>query len=360
MHPILTRATRVALYLVVCLEAAVLLAAFLRLIEPRPWAHALAFAVPSMLLYGFVVLSAWWVCRSYPLTGGRAARSIATQVGAALLASTAWTIFGSGLATVLRNHAGIGPSTEGLRHDLIVIFAFGVALYLLSAVVHYLGLAFQTSHAAERRALESQVGAREAELRALRAQLSPHFLFNSLNSINALVGNDPEGARRMCEKLGDFLRRTLALGARDAVTVAEELALVDGYLDIEQVRFGDRLRVERAIDPGAAGCNVPPLLLQPLVENAVKHGIQGCLEGGVVRLEARRDLDRLTLAVENPVDPEAPSRTGGGVGLVNVRRRLEIFGAREAQIVAGRTGASFRVTLTLPAREATSEESGNG
>src|SRR3989442_11676468 len=105
-------------------------------------------------------------------------------------------------------------------------------------------LALEASHAAERHALESQLSPREAELRALRAQLNPHFLFNSLNSINALVGADPEAARRMCERLGDFLRRTLALGARDAVTLGEELALVDRYLDIEQVRFGSRLRVE--------------------------------------------------------------------------------------------------------------------
>ena len=121
----------------------------------------------------------------------------------------------------------------------------------------------------------------------MRAQLNPHFLFNSLNSINALVGGDPEGARRMCEGLGDFLRRTLQLGAREAVTLGDELALVDRYLAIEQVRFGDRLAVERAIDADALACLLPPLLLQPLVENAIKHGVAERIEGGTVRIAAR-------------------------------------------------------------------------
>ena len=197
--------------------------------------------------------------------------------------------------------------------------------------------------------LETEVTAREAELRALRAQLNPHFLFNSLNSINALVGSDPEAARRMCEGLGDFLRRTLALGSRDAVSLGEELALVERYLGIEQVRFGERLRVERAVDPDAAACQVPPLLLQPLVENAIKHGIQDCLDGGAIRIEARREGGLLRVVVENPVDDEAPSRRGEGVGLENVRRRLEVFGARDAHLNSVRAGSRFRVTLTLPA-----------
>src|SRR5262249_19044525 len=154
----------------------------------------------------------------------------------------------------------------------------------------------------ERRILETQVTAREAELRALRAQLNPHFLFNSLNSINALVGADPEGARRMCAGLGDFLRRTLALGARASVTRDEDLALVRRYLGREQVRFGERLQVEESVTGEARECRVPPLLLQPLVENAIKHGIQDRLDGGTIRVEARRDGALLRVVVENPVD----------------------------------------------------------
>ena len=358
MHPLLARGTRLALYAAAWLAAGALLAAGVHALAPQPWPDAFAFALPLALVYGFVALSAWWVCRAHPLAEGL--RAVGAQLVAAGQAAIAWAAAGGMLGLALERGPHLGPDRAGLLRELAALLATGVPLYLLSAVVHYLLLAFEASHAAEKRALESQVGAREAELRALRAQLNPHFLFNSLNSINALVGADPEGARRMCERLGDFLRRTLALGARDAVTLGEELALVDRYLDIEQVRFGERLRVERAFDPAAAGCQVPPLLLQPLVENAIKHGIQGCVAGGRVRIETARAGARLRLRVENPVDPDAPARRGEGVGLANVRRRLEVFGARDARLEAARDGDRFTVTLELPAVDGAGGEAARG
>ncbi len=199
--------------------------------------------------------------------------------------------------------------------------------------------------------LESQVTARDAELRALRAQLNPHFLFNSLNSISALTGPDPEAARTMCQLLGDFLRTSLTLGARERVAFAEELALAERYLAIEQVRFGARLAVEKAVEPAAARCLVPPLLIQPLIENAVKHGVADRVEGGTVRIEARRSGDRLEIAVENPRDPEAPPRRGGGLGLENVRQRLAALDPRGTRVDVFRAAERFRVVLTLPVVE---------
>jgi len=348
MHPLLARPARLLLVVATAAGSGLLLAALLRLIEPRPWASAIAFAVPMQVVFAFVSLGAWWTCRRHPLAQG-ATRVATGLVGDALQASAIWMAAGALWAVVLERLAPSGLSRPSLLRDLGVLFMAGIPLYVMSAVGHYLYLAFEASHAAERRVLETEVSAREAELRALRAQLNPHFLFNSLNSINALVGTDPEGARRMCEGLGDFLRRTLALGARDAVTLAEELGLVERYLGIEQVRFGDRLRVERDVHPEAAACRVPPLLLQPLVENAIKHGIQDCVDGGTIRIEASRVGDRLRVAVENPVEPGAPDRRGEGVGLENVRRRLAVFGARDADLRSMREGDRFRVTLTLPA-----------
>jgi len=346
MHPLFARGQRIALYAGASAVAGVLLAAALLVITPRPWVAALAFAVPMSLAYGFMILSSWWVCRANPLRRGWP--SITAQLAASLQASALWTGGAALVAVILLRAAHLGPDRPGILKDLAALFVIGVPVYLLSSVVHYMLLALEDSHAAERRALESQVGAREAELRALRAQLNPHFLFNSLNSINALVGADPEGARRMCERLGDFLRRTLALGAREAVPLREELALVDRYLDIEQVRFGERLRVERAVDPALLDCTVPPLLLQPLVENAIKHGVQNVLEGGAVSLGASREGETLVLTVENPIAADAPARAGEGVGLENVRRRLAAFGARAARLTAGRIEDRYRVKLELP------------
>lgn len=358
MHPLLTRRVWLGPYVLAWLLAGLLLAEFLRLIGPLPVSHAHAFAVPAMLVCGFVVLSAWWACRRYPLVSTPPLKVLSGQIGVALQASAVWAV-GSLLWELVLVRLG---SSVVMRADILrnfgVLFLIGIPLYLLSAVVHYLVLAFEAAHEAERRVLESQVSTREAEVRALRAQLNPHFLFNSLNSINSLVGSDPEGARRMCEGLGDFLRRTLALAARDSVALSEELALVERYLAIEKVRFGERLGIERRVDESALGCRVPPLLLQPLVENAVKHGIAPERLGGDLLIEARlepadtRSTLVLTVRDSGSGASDAALRRGRevGVGLRNIERRLAAKYGDQAELsIRSAPGGGTIAVLRLPA-----------
>jgi LytS/YehU family sensor histidine kinase len=196
--------------------------------------------------------------------------------------------------------------------------------------------------------------AQDAELRMLRAQVDPHFLFNSLNSISALTSIDPAGARDMTVQLAEFFRLTLSLRADSMVTLARELQLVRHFVAIEQVRFGDRLRFEAAIDPAAAACLLPPLLLQPLVENAVKHGIGQMVDPGLVRIEASRAGSLLRIRVDNDVDPDSAGAgtndaRGTGLGLPNVRQRLATACGHEASARWARRDNRFIVELTLPA-----------
>src|SRR5207245_3163937 len=193
-------------------------------------------------------------------------------------------------------------------------FGAGYLLYLLSVASQYVILSLEASQEAEARALETSVLARQAELKALKAQINPHFLFNSLNSISALTSIDPARARDMCVLLGDFLRLTLGLGEKATVRLSEELELLQKYMAIEMVRFGARLKVHEEIQEESKVCLLPPLLLQPLVENAVKHGIASLPEGGEIRLAAERQNGRLAIVVENSWDPEAPPRRYGGMG----------------------------------------------
>jgi len=351
VHPLLASRRRIVLYLGLWLGVATLLVWVLVVTGPRPVGHAAAFAGPLALVYAFACLSALWVCRAQPMGKGDPWRKALVLAGSALQSAAVWTALGAGWGALL--HArGIGPDWDGRVRDLGILFVSGVVLYAQSIVAHYLVLAFEASRAVERRLLESEVAAREAELKALRAQLHPHFLFNSLNSINALVGSDPEAARRMTQLLGDFLRSSLALGARARVPLSEELALAEGYLAVEQVRFGPRLGVSREVDPACDGCAVPPLLVQPLIENAVKHGIAGRVEGGTVRIAARRHDGWLQIEVENPFDEEAPPGRGQGLGLENVRRRLATLDPEGAGLTVRREAGTFHVTLRLPAREA--------
>jgi two-component system, LytTR family, sensor histidine kinase AlgZ len=225
-------------------------------------------------------------------------------------------------------------------------------LYLLSLAISYLLGSFEETRRIERRALRVQVLAREAELRSLRAQIDPHFLFNSLHSISALTTADPPAARKMCVVLAEFLRESLALEGEDRITVARELKLAERFLAVERVRFGDRLDMSIAAEPAAEGCLIPPLLLQPLVENAVTHGVAHQLEGGTIRIAASRTPKTLSILIENPCDPDRPRGTGVGVGLANVRARLRALHGTEAAVHATEQKGVWRVELSLPATTA--------
>jgi two-component system sensor histidine kinase AlgZ len=228
----------------------------------------------------------------------------------------------------------------------------GVLLYFIIVGFFYVLIALEASRTAEARVLETSVLARDAELKALKAQVNPHFLFNSLNSISALTSIDAGRAREMCILLADFLRMTLGLGERAAVPLREELELLKRYLAIEKVRFGTRLAVEQEVDAQSEACLVPPLILQPLVENAIVHGIANLPQGGTIRLRARVSESFLQISIENSFDQEAATSRKGGLGLKNVRQRIEARYAQQGSVRATPEEDSFRVDLAIPAETA--------
>jgi two-component system sensor histidine kinase AlgZ len=162
------------------------------------------------------------------------------------------------------------------------------------------------------------------------------------------VGSRPAEARRVCQPLAELLRKSLAAGNRESVPLSEDIALARSYLSVEQVRFGERLAVSTRVDPNAEAWRVPPLLLQPLVENAVTHGTSSRLEGGTVTVEAGLQNGRLLLIVENPRDPDSAARPGTGLGLDSVRRRLDAVYGRDAEMSVQKSDSTFRVELRLP------------
>jgi hypothetical protein len=347
MHPLLARGERLALYLALWVIAGALLAALLAGEGGLDARSASAIAFPLTIAYAFVGLSAWYVARSTPLASSGLVRLVATALGAAFISSAAWLAAARVWSSVVSRWWGIAVP---FRDVAAIVFGFGLLLYLLSVAVSYIVVAFEHARAAERRELQAQVLSREAELRSLRAQIDPHFLFNSLHSISALTTLDPAAARRMTVLLGDFLRESLSLGAAERIPLARELALAEKYLEVERVRLGDRLRIR--LSPGEAGsCLVPPLLLQPLVENAVTHGIAHTLEGGEVAITASASPVTLTVVVENPADADRPKKTGTGLGLSNVRGRLRALYGNEASLQATEVEGRWRVEVRMPVVE---------
>lgn len=349
MHPILTRTSRLALYLALWGLIGASLGALLAETSALDLAEALALAVPLAIVYGFVCLATWYLCRALPLSMGAIGSLVAAHVAAAAASSALWVALAVGGSRALDLvMPGVSARFAG---GAMLVFTVGVLLALLATAGHYLVIALERSREAETRGLSLKVLAREAELKALRAQIDPHFLFNSLNSISALTAVDPAGARRMCVLLGDFLRSSLKVGAMDRIPLADEVSLAERFLAIEQVRFGKRLTADVAIEPDAATCLVPPLLLQPLIENAVRHGLAGLIEGGTITVRAGRHDGRLIVAVENPCDPDRPVLRGDGLGLANVRSRLATEFGSDARFDAQERGGSFRVELSIPAIE---------
>ncbi len=201
----------------------------------------------------------------------------------------------------------------------------------------------------EKRKAEAEKLAREAELYNLRQQLQPHFLFNSLNSINALIGFRPEQARQMIHQLSDFLRGTLRKEDQQQVTLTEELDHLNLYLEIEKVRFGHRLQTEISCDDNCGSAILPSMMLQPLVENAIKFGLYDTTENVVVSIRGEMEGNYLQIMVQNPYDPATSRpRQGTGFGLSGVQRRLYLLFARNDLMETHANDNIFTTIIKIP------------
>ncbi len=351
MHPVLANRRLLALYLAAWLPLGGLLAAAFVEHAAFPWRDALIVALPLALVHAFVSLATWYLCRALPLRREHVLRLFVAHAGAAAVSSALWLQLGRGWIALLQPLPVFHDGAAEVAKSPFLFFV-GMLVFLFAVAVHYLIVAFEASRQAERTRLELAVLARDAELRALRTQIDPHFLFNSLNSISALVSADPAKARQMCVLLSELLRSSLRLGTLETVSLREEVSLVEQYLAIEKLRFGARLRTEIVVEPGLETQRLPPLLLQPLVENCITHGIANLLDGGNVRVEARANGAFLHVQVENSYDPATPRRSGAGMGIENVRKRLHLGYGGRASLAVREAGERFRVEVTLPLGDA--------
>lgn len=312
-----------------------------------------AFLLAAMLsgMAQVSAFSAAFSCRTAPLARTPVWRLLLTHLATAALLTFFWVKVGGVIAGSFDSFEDWKGVRALYAQKSGLLYGSGIFYYLLSVAFNYALIEQTASREAQKRALEYSLRARDAELSALKAQINPHFLYNSLNSISALTSIDPGRAREMCVLLADFLRMTLGLGEKPLIPLQAELELLDKYCAIERVRFGERLKIEEKVEDEARVCLLPPLLLQPLVENAVVHGIAQLPEGGKVRLSATQSNGRVNVVVENSWDPEAGPSRKNGVGLKNVHRRLEARYGKEAYMEAKAEDDIFRVTMGFPAEK---------
>ena len=315
---------------------------------------------PPSLLYG-LVLWGWWGCIGSALWSGGFRRpgvfgftpgalAIYLVLGCALGVTHLLLLGSTGfLGGGWRGHV----SVYQVWMNLMTVNRFGMEILIYGFVLGMIGI-MQFQMRAQRdamKALELQKQLSEAQLRALQMQLEPHFLFNTLNAITTLVElGRPQQAVEMLEHLNTILKSTLKRTTPEKVPLSEELEVVENYLAIEQVRFADRLRIEIKVEPAALDSLVPCFLLQPIVENAIRHGIAHCESDGVVEATARRDGNLLRLQVRDTgAGRNGRAKPGNGIGLKNTRERLAHF-YQDGYVMKAEPLAAggFEVDLSIP------------
>lgn len=313
-------------------------------------------SMAAMLLVPITIWLAW----NLPVRRGNWAHRLPLHLAASALVGCTQTLIMWGSRTAFWSLAGWGRYDYGdMGYRFLMeyhkqLLGYWV-VYFVTRVVAYA----KENRERELRAKDLERQLAEARLSALKSQLNPHFLFNTLNMISSLVRDEPQRADRMIALLSDFLRKTLEQPERQEVSLEEELTFLEAYVAIMKARFEEKLEVEMAADPGAGRALIPHLLLQPLVENAVKH-TTGSAGSGWVRVGASREGGRLRLTVED----NGPGLTGGappaegGVGLANVSRRLAaLYGEDQTFQLENRPEGGLRAEVTLPYREAKARES---
>lgn len=303
----------------------------------------------SLLL--FLCLPSFYIAKRLPWRGASASHAMGAQLGAQLgglvTALTLWWFIGGAIALLLEAATG-AHATLWYRPLARFHLGMGALLYCTWLGWHWLYLDATGEAGAEEQHLQQQLLVSEVELQAIKASLHPHFLYNGLNLLANVALVAPEKVRVLCVQMAEFLRYSLRFGEKPQTTLAEELAHVNNYLNIERERCGERLQVHWEISDEARSVRVFPLLLFPLVENAVKHGIGSSIEPGFVMIQAKLSDHWLWLAVHNNLDPDGRPPHGTGQGLRALAKRLHSHYGAQSRLTTRKLANEFQVTVQLP------------
>lgn len=310
-----------------------------------PIQHATVDASASTVIFAVLGLLVWPLT-IYNRPGKSDAWSVvSSQIIGATLVVGIW-IFTT--TYIINFFAGMYPAKVFKTYITTEQIAFGISYYVVLFGACYFILIFRENM--EKKLNEERMKrlVRESELNALKAQINPHFLFNSLNSVNYLIGYDPDRASNMLAKLSDYLRYSLRKGDDGLVSFCDELENCKKFLDMEQLRFGEKMILDEDIDENACDVKVPLMMLQPLYENAIKHGVYESLEPVQIKTIAEFRDNMFYIEICNTFDPEAVPRKGEGVGLRNVSDRLELVFNEKGLLKTVKGKNTFKAIINIP------------
>jgi signal transduction histidine kinase len=317
------------------------------------WRQAVSYALGDWYVFAVLSIPVVWLARRFDFESGNRRRSFAVHLPASLLFSLAYMV----LRALVGRWQSEASFSEAFQPLLVKTWHFNLLIYWVIVAVSFAFNYYRKYRERELRAVELEKQLAQAKLQALQMQLNPHFLFNTLHSISSLMHQDTEAADRMMVRLSDLLRAALESSDTQEVALRDELEILQRYLDIEQIRFGSRLTVKLDIAPDTLDARVPNLILQPLVENAIRHGIEPHAQPGRIGLRAQRVNDSLTLEVcDNGGGLRNDEPAKEGVGLSNTRVRLRtLYGEAHGFELCDAPGGGLLVRLTIPFRTADPE-----
>jgi two-component system, LytTR family, sensor kinase len=315
--------------------------------------QGLNIAVTESLTFTIILtgigLSLWYPARYISIENTKLSRVLFSHLFAALITTIIWLLIGyfimTGIFSFGDNYEAFFYSTIPWR-ILIGIMYYALITSFYYMIIYYTGFQERIIKESELKNLVTQ-----AELKTLKFQINPHFIFNSLNSMSALTEIDPAKAKRMILKLADFLRYILATNERQQSKLSEELKNIRLYLEIEKVRFEDKFEYVEEIGDACTQAEIPSMILQPLFENAIKHAVYETLDKVILKLSCCLENSYLKIEIENNFDESALPRKGAGVGLKNINDRLQLIYHRDDLMKVVKEKGIFKVTLFIPVEE---------
>jgi len=348
-HPFTTQRKSLIIYSLVWLIIAAIYTVVLVFKKEFSLTISLTEAFLSNITYGLLGLIIWYPTNYIPFKKEVPVYSISAHIAAGLIIIFTWLFATNGLLSAL---FGSDPIYNNYIQTSFFWRGFvGGMIYLVLVLIYYL-IAYARSlreKAQNEEKLRTLV--KESELNMLKSQINPHFLFNSLNSISSLIISNPDEAREMIIRLSEFLRYSLKHRENEFVTLDEEIGRMKDYLAIEKIRFGDRLEYKLGTHGSCGKQRVPTMIMQPLVENAIKHGVYESLEPVYVEFSCSIEEGLLVLLLKNNFDPDQPARPGTGVGLQNVSERIRLAYDGKGRMSKRVLDGVFIVTLYIPTNQ---------
>jgi two-component system, LytTR family, sensor kinase len=304
-------------------------------------------AVYSLLMF-LLGIGIWYIVQHLTISEQKYHLILADHLVAGGVVVLLWLFGGFFLLSfIFKNATGY---IDFLNMTLPWRFVYGIMMYAIIVMIYYLISYYRDYHEKLMDEARLKQAVQESELNLLKSQINPHFLFNSLNSINALMISDTGKAGEMILELSEFLRYTVRSNENEQISLREELENIDRYLSIEKIRFGNRLVIEKNLDEACLDHKIPNMILQPLYENAIKHGVNESTEQVIISTECTEKGDHLQISISNNFTPGSISKKGKSIGIANVQKRLMLHFKRTDLVSIQKTGNIFTINLSIPTR----------